>query len=239
MLERKIIDSKALDIDTTNRKVKVAISRMGAEDRDKDIIERGAYNMTILAKGPKGTNEIWHLTDHGWRIADSALSKYQELGVENDYLYGVAPYRDSWLWREVAWPLYEAGDITQHSVGFQIVRSERNEQTGIRIIKEIELWEGSAVLWGAQPDTPVMDLVKSHFENRKESYEDRVNWIIKAIKKGKYQGEDESLLILELRELEGLNKTLNREGSPTPEKAMDAQKLALGMATVLCKFDHI
>lgn len=227
---------KALDIDTKNRKVKVAISRMMAEDRDKDTIELGAFDLTLAAKGPKGANEIWHLTDHGWRIADSALSKYEEMGTQGDLLYGVAPYRDSWLWREVAWPLYEAGDINQHSIGFRIVRSEMNEQTGIRNIKEIELWEGSAVLWGAQPDTPVMDLVKSHFENRKESYEDRVNWICKAIKSGKYQGE-ESLLVLELKELESFRHlATDRKGSPTQETDRATQQLMLGMKTILMKY---
>ena len=230
------MDMKALDIDTKNRKVKVAISRMMAEDRDKDTIEMGAFDLTLTAKGPKGAHEIWHLTDHGWRIADSALSKYEEMGTQGDLLYGVAPYRDSWLWREVAWPLYEAGDINQHSIGFRIVRSEMNEQTGIRTIKEIELWEGSAVLWGAQPNTPVMDLVKSHFENRKESYEDRVNWICKAIKSGKYQ-QDDSLLILELKELDSFRQlAADRKGSPTQETDKATQQLMLGMKTILMKY---
>jgi phage head maturation protease len=231
----KTLDLKALDIDTTNRKVKVAISQMGTEDRDEDIIDFGAYDLTIAAKGPKGSNEVWHLTDHGWRIADSALSKYEELGVQGDLLYGVAPYRDTWLWRECAWPLYEKGDINQHSVGFRIVRQEL-QQDGPRIIKEIELWEGSAVLWGAQPNTPVMDLIKSHLEHKQESFEDRVKWIIKAIKNGKYK-EDESLLVLELKQLESLHTNAKRlTGNPTQETDMGAQQLSLAMKTILMKY---
>lgn len=230
---RKIIDSKALDVDTKNRKVKVGISRMGNEDRDGDIIDFGAFDVTLAAKGPKGAQEIWHLTDHGWRIADSALSKYEEMGIDGDLLYGVAPYRDSWLWREVAWPLYEAGDINQHSIGFAI-RKEIRQDSGPRIIKEIELWEGSAVLWGANPQTPVMDLVKSHFENRKESFEDRVKWVCKSIKDGKYK-DDDSLLILELKELEAFHKSV-RKGSVTQETDEHTQKLMIGMATILNKY---
>jgi HK97 family phage prohead protease len=235
-MERKFYDLKALDVDAKNRLVKVGISRMANKDRDGDIITPGAFNETILAKGPTGSNEIWHLTDHGWRIADSALSKYQEMGVQDDILYGVAPYRDTWLWREVAWPLYEGGDINQHSIGFRVVKEERPDPNGPRLITAVELWEGSAVLWGANPDTPVLDLVKSHIANKRESFEDRVKWICKAVKSGKYK-EDESLLILELRELEELHKkTHPREGGPAPERDEDSQKLMLGLSSILAKY---
>lgn len=235
MIIRKIYDLKALDVDTTGRKVKVAISRMGTEDRDGDIIDFGAYNNTIAAKGPKGSNEIWHLLDHGWRIRDSALSKFSELGIMGEYLYGVSEYNDNWNWREIAWPLYEKGHITQHSVGFSIVRQEL-QQDGPRIIKEIELWEGSAVLWGAQPDTPTMEVAKSHFENAKESFEDRVAYIIKALKDGKYK--DPSLLVLELKQLESMHNSYqqSRKGSETHESDIDAQKLAISMRTILMKY---
>lgn len=232
-MERKYIDGKALDIDTSNRKVKVAISMMGNEDRDGDIIDFGAYDKTIKAKGPNGSKEIWHLTDHGWRIADSALSKYEELYVKDNLLIGVAGYRDSFLWRDVAWPLYEAGDINQHSVGFRTVRKEVAETDGPTIIKEIELWEGSAVLWGANPNTDIQELVKSHFQNKQESFEDRVKWLCKSIKDGKYK-EEESLMILELKHLEDIFETF-RKGNPTQETDLDSQQKLLDMTFILSK----
>jgi len=229
---RKIIDSKALDIDTKNRKVKVAISRMGNPDKDNDIIDHRAFDLTIASKGPGGTNEVWHLTDHGWRIADSALSKYDELSVQGDMLVGVAPYRDTFLWREVAWPLYEAGDITQHSIGFRVVKQEIKEGAP-RLIKEVELFEGSAVLWGANPQTPTLDIVKSHLENKRESFEERIDWIVKSIKAGKYRDE-ESLLILELKQLDDIYN-ISRKGSSTRESDKDAQKLMMDVALILHK----
>ncbi len=231
-MDRKYINSKALDIDTKNRKVKVAISSMGDTDRDNDIIELSAFDKTISEKGPKGSAEIWHLADHGWRVADSGLSVYEELYVEGNKLVGVAPYRDTWLWREQMWPLYEAGDIKQHSIGFQVVKSERNEQTGIRIIKEIELWEGSAVLWGANKNTPTLDVVKSFMEKKKESFEDRVKWLCKAIKDGKYT--DQSLLILELKQLEDMYQ-ISRKGTQPEEDSTEPQKMMMDMAFLLSK----
>ena len=235
----KVYNLKALDVtsntDPAKRCVKVAISQMGSEDLDGDIITPGAFDATIKAKGPSGSNEIWHLTDHGWRIADSALSKYQEMGVQGEYMYGVAPYRDTWLWREVAWPLYEAGDITQHSIGFRIVNKTMQENKPT-LINEVELFEGSAVLWGANPNTPLLDIVKSHIENKKESFEDRLRWICKSIKSGKYK-EDESLLVLELKQLENLYE-LNRKASPTPETDTDAEEKQLMDEIRLITFKH-
>lgn len=200
MYQKKVYDLKALDVDTTNRKVKVAFSRIGNIDRDGDIIMAGAFNRTFAAKGPKGTNEIWHMTDHGWAL-DKALSKYEEVGIDGDMAYGVAPYRDSFMWREVAWPLYEAGDINQHSFGFRIVKWSRPDEKGPRYIEEVEMYEGSAVLWGANPETPTMDVLKSIYKEKKETLQDQIEWICKALKDGKYSGERESLLMLDLMQL--------------------------------------
>ncbi len=47
--------------------------------------------------------------------------------------------------------LYEAGLINQHSIGFSTLKSDVNQKTGVRTITELKLYEGSAVLWGANP----------------------------------------------------------------------------------------
>lgn len=229
---RKYIQTKAEDVDTSNRKVKVVISRMGNLDLDNDIIELGAFAKTIAEKGPSGAQMIWHLADHGWRVAESGLSKYEQLYVEGDKLVGIAPYRDTWLWREQMWPLYESGDINQHSIGFSIVKSERNEHDAIRIIKEVDLYEGSAVLWGANPMTGTEDVMKSLLEQKKESFEDRVKWLCKAIKDGKYA--DQSLLILELKQLEDMYQ-ISRKGTQPDGNSTEPQQLMMGVSFILAK----
>lgn len=221
MIQTKTYDLKALDVDTSGKRVKIAFSHIGNEDRDGDIIAPGAFSRTFAAKGPKGTNEIWHLLDHGWRISDSALSKYTELGIEGNYAYGVAPYIDTFAWREIAWPLYEAGQITQHSFGFRVVKWGKPDEKGPRIIEEVEMFEGSAVLWGANPETPTMDVVKNFIKQKEEGIEDRVKWIIKCLKDGRYSGENESLLMLDLMQLTTIQKSVEQpsdtppQGSPT------------------------
>lgn len=204
-LIKKTFDLKALDVDTKTKQVKIAISQLETVDRDKDVFDPSAYDKTIKENGPKGMNEIWHLLDHTPR-SFSALSKFKELGREGKYITGVSHYKDSFAWREVAWPLYEAGDITQHSVGFEIVKAEPRDSKEVRVIKEVRLYEGSAVLWGAQPDTPTMQVVKGlmNLEDDSEiTAAEKIEQLIKRIYKGRFD-EDQTLFIIELKRLQYL-----------------------------------
>jgi hypothetical protein len=204
---KKVIETKALDVDVKTRHVKIAISQLESVDRDNDIFDPKAYDKTIKENGPKGMNEIWHLLDHDHTSLNfSALSKFKELYRDGKYLIGVSEYRNSFAWREVAWPLYEAGDITQHSVGFETIKDERNNDTGVRLIKEVRLYEGSAVLWGAQSDTPMMRIVKNLLnvdDDAEITAVDKIDQLIKQIKKGRFE-DDQTILIPELKRLQVL-----------------------------------
>lgn len=208
-LVKKVFDLKALDVDTKTKSVKVAISQLESVDRDGDVFDPSAYDKTIKENGPKGTNEIWHLLDHTPR-SFSALSKFKELGKEGKYITGVSHYKNSFAWREVAWPLYEAGDITQHSVGFEVLRAEKGKtENDPRIIKEVRLYEGSAVLWGAQPDTPTMSVVKGLLnmeDDRDITAAEKIEELLKKLKQERkgFNEEDYSLFIIELKRLQTL-----------------------------------
>lgn len=229
-LERKQFNLKALDVDTTTRSVKIAIAELESIDRDNEVFSPTAFDKTIAERGPKGTNEVWHMTDHGWSLK-SALSKFKELYKEGKYIVGVSQYRDTALWRDTVWPLYEAGDINQHSVGFRTVKSVESTNGEPRELLEVTLWEGSAVLWGANPHTPVLGLTKSAF--KQEDVDDaisRYDKLIKAIKSGRFD-DDDSLLTLELKRLQQFTIDLSRistepgEKSTQPVKAKDLVEL--------------
>src|SRR5689334_17408068 len=113
-LERKVFDLKTLDVDAKTKSVKIAIAELESVDRDNDIFSVTAFDKTIKERGPLGSKEIWHMADHGWTLT-SALSKFKELYKEGKYIVGISEYRDTALWRDTVWPLYEAGDINQHS----------------------------------------------------------------------------------------------------------------------------
>lgn len=205
---KKIFDLKALDVDQKTKSVKLAMAELETVDHDEDLFDPLSFDRTVKERGPNGTNEIWHLLDHTQK-SFSALSKFKELGREGKYITGVSVYKNSFAWREVAWPLYEAGDITQHSVGFEIEREDTKSMKGVRIIREVKLYEGSAVLWGANPNTPTMQVVKALMnldEDRDITAPEKIDEIVKSIRKGRFD-DDHSLLIVELKRLQYLFDT--------------------------------
>lgn len=198
--QRKIISCKALDVDTTNRQVKIAIGETETIDHQKDLIIPTAAVKTMHERGPSGSNEIWHLLDHTPK-SFSALSKFSEMGMYGKYIGGVSKFKDSFAWREVAWPLYESGDFTQHSIGFTINKSiEKDDYTEIQ---EITLYEGSAVLWGANSSTPTLAVMKSlGIDPTKDDIISRIERLCKGLRTGQYQDESHrSLIEIELLQI--------------------------------------
>jgi uncharacterized protein len=198
---------KAVDIDNKTKSVKIAFSEMQTVDKDGDLILPTAFDKTFKERGPQGTNEIWHMLDHG-KNSFSALSKFKELWRNDIHAGGVSVYKNSFAWREVAWPLYEAGDFNQHSMGFNVVSEQKSENHNV--IKEVYLYEGSAVLWGANPNTPTMEVVKALMgkeEDREITAAEKIDEIIKKIKNDKYSDDNSSLLVVELKRLQWLFDT--------------------------------
>jgi uncharacterized protein len=222
--QKKIFNLKALDVDEKTRQVKIAIAQLEDVDRDKDVFSSTAFDRTINNKGPQGSNEVWHLLDHT-PTSFSALSKFTELYKEGKYVVGISKYKDSFAWREVAWPLYASGDFTQHSVGFRTIKSADRER--YREIQEVELWEGSAVLWGAQPDTPTMQVHKSMtYEEKKTDMHSRLERLCKWIKSNQDFEETKSLVEIEFKQIQQQlsdleNSTQPAGNAPDPEEGKE------------------
>jgi len=199
-LEKKIITCKALDIDTAKKSVKIAIGETETIDHDEELITPTAAIKTMKENGPSGSNEIWHLLDHTPK-SFSALSKFSEMGMYGKYIGGVSNYKDSFAWREVAWPLYESGDFTQHSIGFKTIKSEK--RNGYREIQEIKLYEGSAVLWGANSNTPTLAVMKSlGIDPLKDDLISRIERLSKGLLTGQYEDDSHrSLIVIELEQI--------------------------------------
>lgn len=164
--EEKGVDNSVMDVDTSSRRVKVAIAKMGNLDLDKDVIDHGAFTKTIAERGPSGKNLIYHLTDH-YPSLKYAIGKFSELYTEKDYLVGVTNIPDT-SWGNDMLEFYKSGVINQHSIGFRTIKREpvnAGDPNEYNLIKEILLYEGSAVLWGANPETPTLSVGKSEFGN--------------------------------------------------------------------------
>lgn len=224
--EEKNINGGVLDVDTTSSRVKVAISRMGNLDLDGDVIDKTAYNRTIKERGPKGANLIWHLTDHRAALTN-AIGKFKELYVEGDYLAGVTDIPATTLGKDML-IMYQEGHINQHSVGFRTISSEPQKAgtaQEYRLIKEILLYEGSAVLWGANPETPTLSVGKSMTkEEQAENFltiTKEIDNLAKLLRQGKLSDETLQLVEIDLVQKTEKLKQLYNEAIQPAEKAFD------------------
>jgi hypothetical protein len=198
---KDIMNGDVEDIDRKSRKVKVVWANTGNVDLDSDIIIPAAFTKTINERGPQGKNLIWSLVDHKTSMK-YALGKPKELYVDGAPLIAVTEVIETEMGEDML-KLYEAGLINQHSIGFSTIKSEMDNSTGIRTITELMLYEGSAVLWAANPETPTISIYKGmEPEIVKETLNGRLEKLIKAFKHGTFTDETFSLLEIEIKQIQ-------------------------------------
>ena len=213
LYEIKTIDGGVKDVDTVSRRVKTAWNKTTIQDSDKDIIEKTAFDKTIKERGPRGKNLIWHLTDHRASLKD-AVGKPQEIAMEDDLLVAITEIPKT-NWGNDVLELYKSGAINQHSIGFATVKSEIINEDDFdkryQVLKEVTLYEGSAVLWAANEFTPTLWFGKSLNEltedDRKSEFQktmDDLQTFYKLFKTGHLT--DETFELVELKILQITNK---------------------------------
>jgi HK97 family phage prohead protease len=213
LYEIKNVQQSVVDIDRASRRVKNVYSRMGNKDLDEEVIEPGAFNKTISERGPKGVNLIWHLTDH-WATLKNAVGKFSEIYEEGNQLIAVTDIPKT-TWGNDVLEFYATGHINQHSIGFRVTKSEQvNAETPeeYRLIKEIMLWEGSTVLWGANPNTPNISVGKSATKEEQVSefhkMNDELTLMLKSLKSGSFTDDTFELIELRVNQTQEKIKTL-------------------------------
>ena len=201
------------DVDSKRRIVTGYFTNTGSLDSDLDIFEKGAFQKTITEWGPKGKNRIWHLWMHDAfePIAKPKVLREDEMGV---YFETEIPDTPT---GQKALILYDSGDLTEHSVGFNTIKYEDDNEKGTRIIKEVRMWEGSSVLWGANENTPTTAI-------KSEDLMQRVEGLSKLLKSGTFVDEVYQLLQIEIESLKGAiaslepAKTTQAEVKPERER---------------------
>jgi len=201
LVEKQDIGYNIMDVDSEQRRVKAVWARCGNIDLDNDIIVPEAFTKTLVERGPAGKNLIWSLVDH---CADmnNVIGKPEQLYVENDMLIAITPIVETEKGEDII-KMYEAGLINQHSIGFSTIKSNVNKE-GIRTITELKLYEGSAVLWGANPETPTLGFKgEMDIKDKKQELSNRLEKLIKSFKGGKFTDEMFSLIEIEIKRIQG------------------------------------
>lgn len=200
IVEKQDIGYNIMDVDSEQRRVKAVWAHCGNIDLDNDIIVPEAFTKTINERGPKGKNLVWSLVDH---CADmnNVIGKPEQLYVENDMLIAITPIVETEKGEDII-KMYEAGLINQHSIGFSTIKSNVNKE-GVRTITELKLYEGSAVLWGANPETPTLGFKgEMGAKDKKQELSNRLEKLLKAFKGGRFTDETFSLLEIEIKRIQ-------------------------------------
>lgn len=140
-------------------------SKFNNVDADGDIIRPGAFTKTIKENGPESSlPRIKHLLNHDPSLPLGVLTSLKEDGYGLLYESQVGSHELG----EDFIKMVESGLITEHSIGFKIIKRNqiqsyenyiKNPSLGQYEITEIKLYEGSSLTaWGANPYTPITSL---------------------------------------------------------------------------------
>lgn len=241
--EIKNVSDSVLDVDDTSRRVKVAISEMGSLDLDNDVIDGGAYTKTIKERGPAGANLVWHLTDHNPSLK-SAVGKFSELYVDGSKLVGITDIPNT-SWGNDVLEFYKTGHINQHSVGFRTIKQEDQKDANgqaYRLIKEIMLLEGSTVLWGANPNTPTLDVGKSFTKDEADSailkLQEELTLITKSLKDGRFTDDGFELIEIRMNQVNEKIKNLFAVINTQPAQAVEPDETVKMINNILNKLNN-
>lgn len=195
----KTLDFKMHDYDQTQRIVKGYLSAFNVIDSDSDIIMQGAFSKSIAERGPlsQSNRKIAHLRNHDWSMQ---IGRFLELQEDEKGLLFTSQMGRSTAGSD-AFLDYQDGIIREHSIGFQYLpdkmRMVEDAKGTYFEVSELILWEGSAVTFGANEFTPVLDVTKGNHIEQSKRLHDELIAVSNALKNGK--GTDERLHSLEMR----------------------------------------
>ena len=215
MFETKNHTGEIKDIDLDKRIVTGYLSAFGNIDHDNDIIEKGAFSKSILERKDK----IRFLNQHNWHQPHGFFNILKEddfgLYFESNPLPNTSYSNDALV-------LYNEGIMKEHSIGFQTIQKESKD--GVRIIKEVKLYEGSNVTLGANSNTPFLGMKSLTMKD----INDEVSKIMKALRIGGLTDETYIDLEIALKQLQtksfelGSN-TLNEQEEPSIDTPIDLE----------------
>lgn len=122
-------------------------SRFGEPDQSGDVVVPGAFRASLerLAAAGRSVKFLWqHDATKPIGIWQEVRENETGLYVSGEVLTEIAQGKEAAL-------LMKAGAIDGLSIGYRVIRSERNRETGGRNLIEIDLWEVSLVTFPMLP----------------------------------------------------------------------------------------
>ena len=207
-------------------------SGFGNIDSDQDRILSGAFSKSIKEHGPDSSShrKIAHLAYHD---TTRPLGVLQELKEDQTGLYFRSKMGSHTEGQDFL-KMYQEGIIREHSIGFNYIgdkikqtteTDEEGREYSVWNISEVKLWEGSAVVFGANSETPNLSIVKSQDDINKhlEEINERMEVFIKALTDDKLSQKYNNLFTLELMQLKHQYNSLLQFEKPSKDTLEDQE----------------
>jgi HK97 family phage prohead protease len=222
----KGIHTKLEDFDLSKGEVVVYLSAFGNVDSDGDVIKKGAFRKSIMERGPSSQKpRIKYLAQHD---AYRPIGKWLEMAEDEQGLRAVGKLATATRDGKDYFEFYKEGIITEHSIGFEVVQGA--SKADHYEIAEIKLWEGSAVTWGANENTPLLAMAKSANMEPIDYLEKRIEKLSKFLRNGEASDEAFETVELEVKSLFSELKALVKERpqpAPTPTEPLQINLVEL------------
>lgn len=114
-------------------------SRFGQRDQGGDVVAKGAFKACLSSRKPSAVKMLWqHDPSHPIGVWDAIKEDADGLHVKGRLLLSVAKARETY-------ELMKAGVLDGLSIGYRTIKALRDDRTGFRELKEVDLWEISVV----------------------------------------------------------------------------------------------
>ena len=255
----RTITKAVKDVDLEKRTVTGIFNSCYFIDSDMDMLLPGAASKSIQERGVGSTkgNKIKHLKDHDWskNVARLDVLEEREVEINGKTVNGI--YHESFypessdstdLLIKIQEGLYDA-----RSIGFQYekldlvergsedydkyiamaINPEVAEEVGhFWVVKEIRLWEGSDVSFGANQLTPMLGVKSGNKDIVKKQLFDKLDICLGLMKSGNLSDEGFHNLDMEIKQIKSYIATLTdmepfKQG--TKNNSRQAQSTSNGM----------
>jgi len=164
------------EVDDGFVRLKGYAATFGNVDRVGDVIEEGAFSMSLVERMPKLLYQ--HKMDEPIGVIDRAYETERGLVIEARMPKENSQVKD-------IYPLLQMGALGDFSIGFNVKDADMSDDN-VRYIKEIDLWEVSIVTIPANAKAKIMHVKKLEQENadlkREKEQMEKDDKIIDAIK---------------------------------------------------------
>lgn len=208
--------------DIAGRTVTVYASAFGNKDSDGDIVMPGAFAKTLRENGPDSPKpRIKHLWQHSsWELIGKPTAMVEDAKglLATSVIANTARGND-------ALALYEL-NLLEHSIGYRVVKSSRDEITQTTQLTELQLWEYSSVTWGANEDTPLVGMKSLTPLQQADKLADRWERIGKALRTGNLTDETCETLEIEIKQLQAAYSDIiaTLSAKQQPEQSTDSEE---------------